>query len=208
MCLEVARVHHGLVVGQPNVGKTLLCLRLAQASSNLVPLIIHESPSGGIVERRLHLKDAISTLVSAKPHTTVGIQTLALGFGVKVSERFLLDDTTGLTPDIEDQMVRSGMARTLERIVCATVILHVVDASAGLARNQLNRTDELIRSVSMATKVPYFLIFNKLDLAGAPEKAVSYRKRHRETKIFSISALKDIGIEDLLDNLRRASVVK
>lgn len=196
-----------LVIGRPNVGKTLLCLRLAQACGLKWAFIMHELPDGAVRERVLTIRDAMATLVSAVRYTTVGIQTVGVGMSSSIGQRMVLHDSTGLCEDSHDNaLIRRGMARTLTLMVQSEQIVHVVDATT-LDKGVLSPIDSLILDVSKARDVPYTLVFNKIDAPGAIRQTELYRKSDRRTRPLVVSALRAQGIDDIQRVLIRTNVV-
>ncbi|MHB1627498.1 MAG: GTPase domain-containing protein [Bacilli bacterium] len=196
-----------LVIGSPNVGKTLLCLRLAQACGLKWAFIMHELPDGAVQERVLTIRDAMVTLVSARRYTTVGIQTVGVGMSAAIGQRLVLHDSTGLSEEShDDALIRAGMARTLTLMVQTGQIVHVVDATA-LDKGALSPIDTLILEVSRARNVPYTLVFNKMDAPGAARQTELYRKRDRRTRPLTMSALRGQGVDDMQRVLSRTNVV-
>ncbi|MHB1684794.1 MAG: GTPase domain-containing protein [Bacilli bacterium] len=196
-----------LVIGRPNVGKTLLCLRLAQACGLKWAFIMHELPDGAVRERVLTIREAMAILVSATRYTTVGIQTVGVGMSASIGQRMVLHDSTGLCEDShDDELIRKGMARTLTLMVQSEQIIHVVDATA-LDKGVLSAIDNLILDVSRARNVHYTLVFNKIDAPGAIRQTELYRKNDRRARPVAVSALHGQGIDDMQRVLSRTNVV-
>jgi GTP-binding protein HflX len=107
----------------------------------------------------------------------------------------LFTDTVGFIQKLPTTLVESFHA-TLEEIVEADLLLHVVDISHANALNQFESVQQTLDELG-AHHIPTVTALNKVDQLRDPESA-------REAvsgfpKAVTISALKGIGIEDLLE---------
>jgi GTP-binding protein HflX len=84
---------------------------------------------------------------------------------------------------------------TLEEIVEADLLLHVVDISHPNALNQFNAVQETLDELG-AHHIPVVTALNKTDLLRDPESAKDAVSRY--SKAVTISSLKGTGIKDLL----------
>lgn len=78
-------------------------------------------------------------------------------------ERVLLSDTVGFVRKLPHQLVESFRS-TLEEVVDADILLHVVDASSPEADRQIAAVRAVLREIDAAL-VPELLVANKLDVA-------------------------------------------
>ena len=195
-----------LVIGLPNVGKTLLSLRLAALAGGPAAFVAHELPDGERGARRLPWAAAQAELVGERAHTTLGLQTFGLGTAVGARAACLLHDSTGLAEDAAgDAWVRAGMARTLARLAEADAVLHVIDASRAAAGG-LSTIDERVAEVARAREVPYLLALNKIDLD--PGLLSLQAPAHgRRTAVAPVSALTGSGVEGIWRFVLRAVVI-
>lgn len=189
-----------LVVGRQGAGKTLLSLRMMEQVGVRAPLVVHELPSGAYEQRVWQLAEAYSELVgvAGSGHTTLGIQTFGLGFTRALKERLLLHDSTGLSQGVvEDQMVRLGMARTLERLASASSCLHVMDGQTIGSNEHLSVIDQTLIEFAQGRGLPYWLVVNKIDLKPAREAVKMIKRRYRQVDVRAVSALSGEGMSAL-----------
>lgn len=84
--------------------------------------------------------------------------------------RFLLTDTVGFVQDLPHGLVEAFQS-TLEEVLEADLLLHVVDVSAPDPLEQVRTTIEVLAELG-ANEIPVLYILNKLDLARDPDEAV------------------------------------
>ncbi|HEV7535192.1 MAG TPA: GTPase HflX, partial [Acidimicrobiia bacterium] len=93
------------------------------------------------------------------------VRRLALPGG----ETVLLSDTVGFVRKLPHQLVESFRS-TLEEVVDATMLVHVVDASSPEAQRQIEAVRSVLRELG-AGDVPELLVANKLDAAEPDDLA-------------------------------------
>jgi GTP-binding protein HflX len=104
----------------------------------------------------------------------------------------LLSDTVGFVRRLPHQLVEAFRS-TLEEVVEAEVLLHVVDASAPDAESQIEAVREVLREIG-ASEQPDLVVLNKIDVA-APELLADLRAEHEAA--LPVSAATGEGIEKL-----------
>ena len=107
-------------------------------------------------------------------------------------QTLLLSDTVGFVRRLPHQLVEAFRS-TLQEVVDADLLLHVVDASDPAAVEQIAAVREVLESIDAAT-VPELLILNKVDAADAT--AVT-RLRQLYPDAVSVSALQATGLDAL-----------
>jgi GTP-binding protein HflX len=107
----------------------------------------------------------------------------------------LFTDTVGFIQKLPTALVEAFHA-TLEEIVEADLLLHVVDISHQNALNQYQSVQATLDQLG-AHHIPVVTALNKVDQLRDPEAAKQVVS-HFSTKAVTISALKAIGIPDLL----------
>jgi GTP-binding protein HflX len=122
-------------------------------------------------------------------------------------ETVLLSDTVGFVRRLPHQLV-DAFRSTLEEVVDADLLLHVVDLSAPDAEGRIAAVEGVLREID-AGDVPVLRVWNKADLVDPG--AVDEHLRTRDS--VAISAATGAGIDDLLhaigDRLRaRARIVE
>jgi GTP-binding protein HflX len=106
----------------------------------------------------------------------------------------LVTDTVGFIQKLPTALIEAFHA-TLEEIVEADLLLHVVDISHPNALNQFNAVQETLDELG-AHHIPVVTALNKTDLLRDPESAKDVVSRY--SKAVTISSLKGTGIKDLL----------
>ena len=110
--------------------------------------------------------------------------------------RFTLTDTVGFVRNLPHQLV-NAFRSTLEEVTRADLALHVVDASAADALDQITTVREVLRDIG-AERVPEMLVLNKIDIAS-PEAVTALRRVHPDA--LEVSALTGAGVGELRDAL-------
>lgn len=168
---EIYRSGVAALLGPPNAGKSTLLNRL------------------------LRQKIAI---VSPKPQTTRNrIMGVMHGEGYQV----ILLDTPGLH-EAKEEMNRRMMRAALEAVAEADVAVYLADASDPSAQKPARFEHQL--ECLRAAQCPVLLALNKIDLL-AKEKLLPlmdwYRQQHAFAAILPLSALKDQGVDLLVNEL-------
>jgi GTP-binding protein HflX len=108
-------------------------------------------------------------------------------------ETVFVSDTVGFVRKLPHQLVEAFKS-TLDVVVDADLLVHVVDASAPDPQGNMDAVREVLAEIGAAA-VPELLVFNKSDLA--PDAAVRLAGRH--TGSVAISATTGDGIDALLN---------
>lgn len=116
--------------------------------------------------------------------------------------RVLLSDTVGFIRNLPTTLVKAFRA-TLEEVTEATLILHVVDASAPSAREHCAHVSEVLGEIG-AAQIPRILVLNKIDRLLATEGNVeaarqSLRGNSPAERSVAISAITGEGMAELLE---------
>ncbi len=105
----------------------------------------------------------------------------------------LMSDTVGFIRKLPHALVESFKA-TFEEIEGADLLLHVIDVSHPLKKDQIQMVHHVLKEIGLSKK-DMIVVYNKIDLTGGsvkPEKGKIY-----------VSANKRINIEELLHTLDR-----
>ncbi len=109
------------------------------------------------------------------------------------NQNVLLTDTVGFIKKLPHGLVEAFKA-TLEEVVQADLLVHVVDISHPLAQDQIDAVNTVLLEIGAAEK-PVLMVFNKIDqLAGGVPAAM----REKYSHAVCISAKTGVGIEPLL----------
>lgn len=121
-------------------------------------------------------------------------------------ERVFLTDTVGFVRKLPHQLVEAFRS-TLDVVVDAELLVHVVDASSADPVGQITAVREVLEAIG-ADQVPELLVFNKTDLA---EDGVAESLMDNHFGSVAISAATGEGVEGLLhvigDRLRSMTTV-
>jgi len=119
--------------------------------------------------------------------------------------RALVSDTVGFIRNLPTTLVRAFRA-TLEEVVEAELLLHVVDASSPEAAHHTSHVLATLNEIG-AAETPRILVLNKSDLlGGAPDTAALARRilgdpQHQPAAYAAISAATGAGFEELLQKI-------
>jgi GTPase len=173
--LELRTIADAGLVGYPNAGKSTLLRKISAARPKVAPY-------------------PFTTL-----HPIIGVVDLS------EYKRATLADIPGL---IEGAHKGVGLGHEfLRHITRCKIFLFVVDAAGSEGRNPIEDLQQLRKELdlydSLLSKRPWFIVANKMDLAGAEENLKAMRKKSPKIDIVPISAAKGEGIEDLRKKLAR-----
>ena len=119
--------------------------------------------------------------------------------------RALVSDTVGFIRNLPTTLVRAFRA-TLEEVVEAELLLHVVDASSPEAPHHTSHVLATLNEIGAAA-TPQILVLNKSELLGAePDPAALARRilggpQHQPAAAVAISAATGAGFERLLEKI-------
>ena len=111
-------------------------------------------------------------------------------------ETVLVSDTVGFVQRLPHQLVESFRS-TLEEVVDADLLLHVVDAGSPDAEQQIAAVHTVLREIGADT-VPELLVLNKVD-AAAPGDVKALLGAHPDAVV--VSAVTGEGVTVLLDTV-------
>ena len=116
----------------------------------------------------------------------------------------LLTDTVGFIQKLPPAVVAAFRA-TLEEIVESSVIVHVVDISHPHAGIQYDVVNKILHNDLGLNQKPVITVLNKVDKISDSTDQDSFLKSfdHQFANVVVVSALKEIGIEDLLNLFER-----
>jgi len=111
------------------------------------------------------------------------------------NQNVLLTDTVGFIRKLPHGLVEAFKA-TLEEVVQADLLLHVVDASHQQAEEQIQAVDAVLKEIGADGK-PTLMVFNKVDQLNGNRDSLS-RFTERHPRAVAISATRGEGIPNLL----------
>ena len=112
-------------------------------------------------------------------------------------QQILLSDTVGFIKKLPHQLVAAFKA-TLEEVLEADLLLHVIDVSHPEAEAQIAAVNVVLEELS-ATDIPMFMVFNKIDSLKSNEELHLLQCQYPEA--LPISAQRGDGIPALIDAL-------
>jgi len=116
----------------------------------------------------------------------------------------LLTDTVGFIQKLPTDLVAAFRA-TLEEILEADLILHVVDASHPNASEQASVVEEVLDDLG-AAHIPVVVAFNKIDLL--PDRQLPPELEEDFPEAAPVSALKGLGLDDLLRQIESVLIAR
>jgi 50S ribosomal subunit-associated GTPase HflX len=198
-----------LIVGKPNVGKTLFFLNFAEylgLDSIKVTIVDPDKTENTVTYSPDRARELF---VGATAHTTQRLQSVVVSLPVgKGSRRLLLVDTSGLVEGIhESAAVRRAMAQTLRSFRDAELVLHMVDASNVGREDAVEAMGELDLQLARygPLRVPYLLLVNKMDLPWARTglRLIKQKFEPYNIRIIPVSALEKQGFREVREFLQR-----
>lgn len=112
----------------------------------------------------------------------------------------LISDTVGFIQKLPAELVAAFRA-TLEEVIQAHLLIHVIDASNENADEQIDAVQETLRELGVADK-PVLHVLNKMDLIDKGDLMLqSYRNRLGE--VVAISAETGEGLDGLINTITR-----
>ena len=114
------------------------------------------------------------------------------------NQNVLLTDTVGFIRKLPHGLVEAFKA-TLEEVVQADLLLHVVDVSHSQVEEQIQAVETVLKEIGAEGK-PTLMVFNKIDRLNGSE-AVLGRFLEKHPNAVPISALTGKGVPELLSEL-------
>ena len=113
------------------------------------------------------------------------------------NQNALLSDTVGFIRKLPHQLVESFKA-TLEEVVEADILMHVVDASNPVAAEQIESVNQVLHEIDSVEK-PTLMVFNKIDQLPEPNGNLHWLQELDHA--VAVSAKTGEGLEALMDEL-------
>jgi GTP-binding protein HflX len=113
------------------------------------------------------------------------------------NQNVLLSDTVGFIRKLPHQLVEAFKA-TLEEVVQADILLHVVDISHAQAEEQIAAVDKVLTEIGAGEK-PTLMVFNKIDLFQNGDFRCKLLEQYPHA--VAVSAMTGAGFTQLLEAL-------
>jgi GTP-binding protein HflX len=172
------------LVGYTNAGKSTLRNKLCEISS---PNHVNK---GGVFEANM-LFATLDTTVRA--------------INLKDNRKIALSDTVGFIRKLPHELVEAFKS-TLEEVVEADLLLHVVDASNEEALDQIKAVNNVLGELNALDK-NIIIALNKID-AAQEQNVNALRDTLKGQKVVEISAVNEVNLERLLDMIGEEIPVK
>lgn len=138
-----------------------------------------------------------STLSEDKLFATLDPTTRRLK--LPTNQNILLSDTVGFIRKLPHDLVEAFKA-TLEEVVEADLLLHVVDISHPYAGEQIAAVNEVLTEINAEDK-PTIMVFNKVDNLSGEEEKAQWLDKFPDARF--ISAKAGIGFDALMAEISR-----
>lgn len=140
-----------------------------------------------------------STLLNALTHSDVlaedklfaTLDPISRALNLPDGRRTILIDTVGFIQKLPHQLVEAFKA-TLEEVLFADLLLHVIDASSPFMEDQIHTVNTLLESLGAQDK-KMLMVYNKSD--------ISQENSLKRADVIKVSALKEYGLRELLQSI-------
>lgn len=167
--------------------------RIVRRATKLKSKIVNVSLVGYTNAGKSTLLNALSksnALVEDKLFAT--LDTLTRKVYLSENKVILLSDTVGFIQNLPHQLIEAFKA-TLDEVVLADFLIHVVDASSEDMETQIDSVYNVLEDIGAISK-PIITVFNKVDLLKTP---LDSNLLERFKPSVAISALKKTGLNEL-----------
>lgn len=113
----------------------------------------------------------------------------------------LISDTVGFIQKLPTTLIAAFRA-TLEEVVEADILVHVVDASHHNAEYQIEAVEDTLAQIEVP-KIPRLLVLNKMDQLGS---VPSFKTAENYDAVVPVSAIKGTGLKQLLSEIERIMI--
>ncbi|MCB1082722.1 MAG: 50S ribosome-binding GTPase, partial [Simkania sp.] len=140
----------------------------------------------------LHALTQAEVLIEDKLFAT--LDTTTRKFTLPNHQEILLIDTVGFIRKIPHTLV-AAFKSTLEEAMYTDILLHLVDINHPLAEEHAESTYEVLKELGAEGK-PMITVLNKID--AIENKGIIGRFKLKYPRVVGISALKELGFDDLM----------
>lgn len=163
------------LVGYTNAGKSTLRNKLCEISST------NHMIKGGVLEADMLFATLDTTIRAIK---------------LKDNRKIALSDTVGFIRKLPHELVEAFKS-TLEEVIEADLLLHVVDASNVEAAAQIKAVNSVLNELNALDK-NIIIVLNKIDVVEE-ENLKLLREVLKEEKVVEISTVNEINLDRLLE---------
>lgn len=196
---------------QIEIDKRLLQKRIGQLQKEIEEVKAHREIQRGLRGRSQIPVFAIvgytnagkSTLLNALTEANIFVEdklfatldTTTRKFTLSKNQEILFIDTVGFIRKLPHLLV-AAFRSTLEEAIQADILLHLIDVSHPMAEEQAEAAFDVLKELDTKDK-PIITVLNKID--QCENRAIINRLRIKYPKTVQISALKQIGFDDLIE---------
>ena len=166
------------IVGYTNAGKSTLRNKVCDIAA----------PREAVIKEKVFEADML--------FATLDITTRAIN--LPDNRTVTLTDTVGFVRKLPHDLVEAFKS-TLEEVVYADLLLHVVDVSSENAVEQIEAVEGVLSELGAKDK-PTILLLNKIDKASE-EQILFIKEKYKESNIIEISARENINLDILLNEV-------
>jgi len=123
------------------------------------------------------------------------LETSVRQIKLKDNKTFLLTDTVGFIDKLPTKLIKAFRS-TLEEILEADLIIHVVDYSNSHYKEQINITDKTLEDIGVSKDTPVIYAYNKSDLTNLKIPMID------GSNIY-MSARQKIGMDEFVDLIKK-----
>lgn len=170
-----------------------------QSEMPIVALVGYTNAGKSTVMNHLLARDESKSeekLVFEKDMLFATLDTSNRSISLEDKKEFILIDTVGFVSKLPHALVQAFKA-TLEEVTEADLLLHIVDGSNENFRMQIEVTEGVLKELGVNER-DSIIVFNKIDLIEG-ENTLPRGEGYRH-----ISALKEIGLDDLINDIRKS----
>lgn len=151
------------------------------------------SGKSALMNRILSLTDKEDKNVTEKDMLFATLDTQSRSVKLGSNHEFILIDTVGFVSKLPHSLVEAFKA-TLEEVLYADLLLHVVDASYEESRFHIKVTEQVLSEIGAGAKEKV-LVFNKIDLAP------DFQPPYTGSDSLFVSAKENINIDRLMEKV-------
>jgi len=167
----------------------------SQREKNRIPLVAlvgyTNAGKSTLLNALLQTYETTGNQVFVKDMLFATLDTSTRRIALDKNRVFLLSDTVGFVSNLPHQLVAAFKA-TLEEVVLADLLIHVVDGNDERAEYQRKTTEEVLEEIGAGEK-PQILVYNKMDRRSQP--------LYSPLEHLEISATEGYGIGDLMEKI-------
>lgn len=153
------------------------------------------SGKSALMNKLLDLVEKQEKAVSSKDILFATLDTAQRNIKLDTNQEFLLIDTVGFVSKLPHSLIKAFKA-TLEEVVLADLLLHVVDATSPDAEFKIQVTEQVLKEIGAGGKERIY-VYNKMDLLPGGSELP------RQEESIGISALTGQNVDLLVEMVKK-----